>query len=177
MPPLHARNIHISSIFRAAQVVLHKIWEGRRHGVCGVHPDAVLKVRERWIGWKWYGTLCNHRVMEPERDKDVPNKHNPHALSWSNALRLCVRVFARAYEQQEQRGGVTKCVSVFWVCLLGEWLVSESAVPVCHGLRGPWAYECSSSSPPLSFLSLLPLLGPAQHLLLAVGTGQGFLSN
>lgn len=63
------------------------------------------------------------------------------------------------------------CASVFWVCLMCvSGLVSESVVPVCHCLRGPWVCECCcSSSPPLSFLSLLPLLGPAQHLLLGQG--------
>ncbi|KAM7383639.1 hypothetical protein PAMP_003274 [Pampus punctatissimus] len=43
-------------------------------------------------------------------------------------------------------------------------------------LRGLWICEYRSSSPPLSILSLLPPLGPAQHLLHAVGAGQGRVS-
>lgn len=166
--------MHSKFIFKAFSK-LHKLFyirSGREGGaVRDAYPDAVWKVKGRWIGWKWYGTLCNHWVMEPERDKDVPNKHNPHALSWSNALHYHMCVFARAFEQMRKSDGVNrKCTSVFWVCPLCERLVSESVVPVCHCLMGLWVCECCSSSPPLSVLSLM---GPAQHLLLAAGTGQG----
>lgn len=58
---------------------------------------------------------------------------------------------------------------VLWVCLAD----SETVVAGCHCLRGRWVFECHSSSPPLSPLPLLPLLGPAQHLLHALGAGQG----
>lgn len=122
----------------------------------------------------WYGALCNHWVMEPERDKDVPNKHNPHALSWSNALHhhmcVCPCLWTNVEEWWRKTDSVCQC---FWVCLVCEWLVSESVVPVCHCLKGLGVCECCSSSPPLCFQSLLPLLSPAQHLLLAVCTEQG----
>lgn len=88
--------------------------------VCDVYPDALFKAKERWIGWMWYGALCNHWVMEPERDKDVPNKHNPHALSRSTALhhRTCMCVFACAFEKGGRvMRGETKRALVFWVCL------------------------------------------------------------
>lgn len=58
-----------------------------------------------------------------------------------------------------------------WVCLSS--LVSETVVPVCHGLQGLWVCEYCSCSPPPYPLSLHPLVGPAQHLFCAVGTGQG----
>lgn len=107
--------------------------------------------------------------MEPERDKDVPNKHNPHALSRSTALRhrTCMCVFARAFEKGGRvMRGETKRALVFWVCLASAlsqrlWFQSVTVSRDCG----------SVSAAPL--LSLLPLLGSAQHLLLAVGTGQG----
>lgn len=114
--------------------------------MCDAYPDALLKVNERWIGWEWYGTLCNHWVKEPERDKDVPNQHNPHALSWSNALHHRMCVFARAFVQMSKSDkGNRKCASVFWVCLLSVLVVSESVVPVCHCLKGLWVLLLFSS--------------------------------
>lgn len=170
-PCLH--DMHSKFIFKAfskaAHVVLHKREGG---SVCDVYPDAVLKVKERWIGWKWYGTLCNHRVMEPGRDKDVPNKHNPHALSWSNALHHRMCVSARAFEQMRKSdGGNRKCVSVFWVCRLCEWVASESVVPVCRCLKGLWVCDCCSSSPPSPGSSSTPAPCSMHR------AGQGFLSN
>lgn len=66
-------------------------------------------------------------------------------------------------------GGNRGRALVLWVCLA----VSEAVVAGCHCLRGRCVVECHSSSPPLSPLALLPLLGPAQHLLHALGSGQG----
>lgn len=51
-----------------------------------------------WVEVVW-GALRNHRAIVPERDKDVPNKHNPHALSWSDARLRYMCVFACAFEQ------------------------------------------------------------------------------
>lgn len=71
--------------------------------------------------------------------------------------------------QGSRWGGGRGRALVLWVCLA----VSETVVAGCHCLRGRWVFECHSSSPPLSPLALLPLLGPAQHLLHALGAGQG----
>lgn len=92
--------------------------------------------RERWIGMRHYV------ITEWWSQRGIKMfQTNITLLYWSNALCHCLWVFACAFEQNEEErlgGGNTKCTSVFWVCLLCEWLVSESVVPVCHGLMGLW---------------------------------------
>lgn len=118
--------------------------------------------------------------MEPERDKDVPNKHNPpppNALSRSNALRRGTCVFAHAFEKMREsdEGGNRKRASVFWVCLKASGLVSETVFPVCHGLKGLLLLFSSpvfsvSPSPPGSSSTPAPCSRHGR-------AGQGFLSN
>lgn len=81
--------------------------------------------------------------MEPERDKDVPNKHNPHALSWSNALHHCMCMPACAFEQnvEEWQGGRKKqkvCVSALGVSAVrvGRLRVCGSSLSLSRGTVG-----------------------------------------
>lgn len=82
---------HAKFTFKAFSKLLKLLYirsMGEGGTVCDANPDVAFRVTERWIGWMKYGELCNHWVMEPERDKDVPNNPPPPCTQqeWCTAL-------------------------------------------------------------------------------------------
>lgn len=164
-PATHAASFHSPSFAKAAPVVRHEIWR------VGVTTTEMHEKSKEWpTGQKRCdddesgGALCNRRVTVPERDKDVPSKHDPpRAFSWSNALqhRVCL-----PFEAVQERVSVLLGVSVMW----GEWVLSLSAFPGCPCLGGLWVCKCCFSC--LSWVQLHTCSLQYRHR-----AGQEFLSN
>lgn len=106
--------MHATAVFWAFSVLPRLFLQKDAGGKAARHVSAIQMQHSKSQGWirMWNGPLCNHSVMEPERDKAVPNKHNPRApgRQWR---RCCGCVSAPLLKNE----GETKCVSVLRVCL------------------------------------------------------------
>lgn len=114
---------------------------GRQHTVssgprCSTESQRVTNRVE--AVWRWWevGALCNHGVTVPERDKDVPSKHDPpRAFSSSNALQH--RMFA-FWSSSGKSGWASQC-SFGCVCDVrgaGPLLVCGSRLSLSRGTLG-----------------------------------------
>lgn len=169
-------HIHSKLIFQAFSKLhmLFYIRNGRKAAQSAVHSTQMRywKSERDELGGSGMGHYVITERWSQKGIKMFQTNITPHALSCSNALHQYMCVFARALEQIRKRDTEAEGVRPqFWVCLLCEWVISESVAPVCHCLRGLWVCQCSSS-PPSPGSSSTPALSSRHR-----AAGQGFLSN
>lgn len=95
--------MHATVVFWAFPVPLRLFLQKDARGKAAWHVSGIQMRHSKSQGWirMWNGPLCNHSVMEPERDKAVPNKHNPRALgSGGAAACACLPRFWKMREKQ-----------------------------------------------------------------------------